>query len=274
MSDFNVNNFESTVDYTTVLTNFEGPLDLLLYLVKSNRIEIKDIFVSQVVEQYMNYMKGLPYLDAEKAAEYLVIATTILSIKAKSLVPDEEEEENDDAYFSNDGDDEEEDEGAKLIRALEEYRLIKEETPKLKEMETVGFFYKPPDKGVGKVRVVYKDFTLDKLAQVYAELMLRAELNPTEEEDIKEIPQDSFTVSEKIGYIREYLSENEKAEFRELLAKKFNKAEAITTFQALLELIKHQYVCVKQAAIYDPIYITLNPERNEEEDFGQLDEYN
>lgn len=273
MSEYNVNNFESNVDYTTVLNNFEGPLDLLLYLIKSNRIEIKDIFVSQVTEQFLSYMKGLPYLDAEKAAEYLVIATTILSIKAKSLVPDEEEE-NDDMYFSNDDDEDEESDSVKLIRALEEYRLIKEKTPRLKEMETVGYFYKAPDKGVGKVKVVYKDFTLDKLVQAFTELMLRVETDAPEEEDIKEIPQDSFTVSEKIWYIRDYLNSNEKAEFRDLLAEKFSKAEAITTFQALLELIKHQFVCVKQAAIYDPIYITLNPDRNEEEDFGEIDEYN
>ena len=82
MSDYNVNNFESNVDYTTILKNFEGPLDLLLYLIKSNKIEIRNIFVSEVTSQYLEYMKGLPALDAEKAAEYLVIATTILSITA------------------------------------------------------------------------------------------------------------------------------------------------------------------------------------------------
>lgn len=273
MSEFNVNNFESNVDYTTVLNNFEGPLDLLLYLIKSNRIEIRNIFVSEVTSQFLSYMKGLPYLDAEKASEYLVIATTILSIKAKSLVPDDEEE-NDDAYFMNDDDDEEESEGAKLIRALEEYRLIKEKTPKLKEMETVGYFYKAPDKGVGKVKFVYKDFTLDKLVQTFTELMLRVEAEGPLEEDMKEIPQDTYTVSDKIRSIRDYLAENERAEFHELLSAHFDKTEAITTFQALLELIKHQFVCVKQEGIFEPLYLTLNPDRNEEEDFGEIDEYN
>jgi segregation and condensation protein A len=82
-----VKNFETEVDYTTVLDNFEGPLDLLLHLIKEEEIEIKDVFVSQVTEQFLSYMKGLPYLDMEKASEYLNIAATIIDIKARSLVP-------------------------------------------------------------------------------------------------------------------------------------------------------------------------------------------
>lgn len=273
MSKITAENFESNVDYTTVLQGFEGPLDLLLYLIKCNQIEIKDIFVSQVIEQFMAYLKGLPYLDADKASEYLVIAATILSIKAKSLVPDEEEEQSDDDGGWMD-DDEPEDEKAQLIRALEEYRLIKEETPKLKEMETVGYFYKKPDKGVGKTKIVYTDFTLDKLVQAYREMMLRVESERDERGDVKEIPKDTFTVAEKVQLVREYLKEKESAQFEDLLMRPFNKVEVITTFQALLELLKHQYICVKQASVFDAIRITLNPDRNEEEDFGEIDEYN
>ncbi len=265
MSKVTAENFESNVDYTTVLSNFEGPLDLLLYLVKTNEIEIKEIFVSQVMEQFLAYMRGLPYLDVDKASEYLVIASTILSIKAKSLVPDDEDEN-----FLDD----EEDERTQLIRALEEYRLIKEETVKLKEMETVGYFYKEPDKSVGQVKVVYKDFTLDGLVQAFTELMLRIETEKKEEEDYKEIPQDTFTVAEKIGVIRQTLKLRENVRFEELLARKYNKVEAITTFQALLELLKHQYICVKQSEVFASILISLNPERNEDEDFGEIDEYN
>ena len=101
-------NFESVVDYTTVLDNFEGPLDLLLFLIKQEKIEIKDIFVSKVTEQFLDYMKGLPYIDIDKASEYLSIASAILEIKAKSLVPAIVEPES-----------EEEDGEAMLIRALE-----------------------------------------------------------------------------------------------------------------------------------------------------------
>ena len=79
--------FESEVDYTTVLDNFEGPLDLLLHLINKAEIEIRDIFVSQVTGQFLTYMKGLSYLDVNKVAEYLNITASILKIKAQSLVP-------------------------------------------------------------------------------------------------------------------------------------------------------------------------------------------
>ena len=105
--------FESIVDYTTVLDNFEGPLDLLLFLIKKEQIEIQDVFISKVTEQFLDYMKGLPYIDIDKASEYLAIASTILEIKAKSLVPAAVEPE-----------DEEEDLQTSLIRALEEYKML------------------------------------------------------------------------------------------------------------------------------------------------------
>ena len=138
--------FESVVDYTTVLDNFEGPLDLLLFLINREEIEIKDVFVSKVTEQFLDYMRGLPYLDVDKVSDYLNIAASIIKIKAQSLVPNVGE----DPAF----DEEIEEEKAQLIRALEEFRLIKEETVKLKERETVGYYFKEPDKSVGR-RVPY-----------------------------------------------------------------------------------------------------------------------
>ena len=112
----NRENFESTVDYTTVLSNFEGPLDLLLFLINKEEIEIKDVFVSQVTEQFLSYMRGLPYLDVDKVSDYLNIAATILKIKAQSLVPNLEEDPEIDMEIEEDK--------AELIRALEEFRLI------------------------------------------------------------------------------------------------------------------------------------------------------
>ena len=78
---------EQTVTLSYKTENFEGPLDLLLFLIKREQIEIKDVFVSQVTEQFLNYMKGLQYIDLDKASEYLHIAATIIDIKARSLLP-------------------------------------------------------------------------------------------------------------------------------------------------------------------------------------------
>ena len=143
-----VKNFETEVDYTTVLENFEGPLDLLLYLINQERIEIKNIFVSQVTEQFLAYMKALPFIDLDKASEYLEIAATIIDIKARRLVPPSdyiEEEWGDDLDYSDGVYNPE----RELIQALEEYQTAK----KLKERETVGYIFKEPDKEFASTQV-------------------------------------------------------------------------------------------------------------------------
>ena len=139
--------FESEVDYTTVLDNFEGPLDLLLHLINKAEIEIRDIFVSQVTGQFLTYMKGLSYLDVNKVAEYLNITASILKIKAQSLVPNVQQDPEIEAEV--------EAEKQSLIQALEEYKRIKDEVVKLKELETIGYFFKEPDKNVGETKTVY-----------------------------------------------------------------------------------------------------------------------
>lgn len=256
-------NFESTVDYTTVLNGFEGPLDLLLFLINKEEIQIKDIFVSEVTEQFLDYMKGLQYIDVDKASEYLAIASTILAIKAKSLVPQEDLYED----TQEDNDDE-----AELIRALEEYKMLKEESEKLKKMETIGYFFKAPDKLVGKINVVYKDFTVEGLINAFTKLMLKQEILNHEKGKIREIPKDEYTVAEKVTFIKEALEEKSSVEFEELF-QSYSKNEVITTFQAMLELLKHQFLCVRQENNFDRIIITLNPDRGEEINLGEFDEY-
>lgn len=262
-----VKNFETEVDYTTILDNFEGPLDLLLHLIKQEEIEIKDVFVSQVTEQFLMYMKGLPYLDIEKASEYLNIAATIIDIKARSLVPPPDDEFAE--YFDDDNDPEQE-----LILALEEYKMIKEEAEKLKERETVGYFFKKPDKDLSGVQVQYKDLTLDGLMQAFTKMLMRLENEKKAAPAPREIPKDVYTVRDKIKHIRTKIGAKERMQFEELFEDNTSKAEIVTTFQALLELLKHQFVLVEQEDLFASITIKKNPNRSEEEDIGEIDEYN
>ena len=262
-----VKNFDSEVDYTTVLDNFEGPLDLLLYLIKEQEIEIRDIFVSQVTEQFLMYMKGLPYIDMDKASDYLNIAATIIDIKARSLVPPPDDGFDD--YYDEDDNPQEE-----LFRALEEYKMIKEEAEKLKEMETVGYYFKEPDRDIGGIQVKYKDFTLDGLLKAFAKLMLKRESMKNEIGDAREIPKDRYTVREKISYIRDFIREKEKVQFEDLFEDSASRSEIVTTFQAILELLKHQFLIVEQESIFASITIMKNPDRNEDEEIGEIDEYN
>ncbi len=259
--------FESVVDYTTVLSNFEGPLDLLLYLVKLEEIDIADIFVSQVTEQFLDYMKGLPYLDVDKVTDYLNIAATIIKIKAQALVPNLEEDPSIDEEIEEDK--------AELIRALEEYRLIKEETQKLKELEKIGYYFKRPDKNVGETRTVFSldSLTVDGLIAAFSRLMLKRS-DEIAEAEVREIPRDEYTVSQKVTFILESLEELKEVEFEALFSKDYTKSEIITTFQALLELLKHQYLRVRQEEAFGTITIMPNPDRKEEDTLGDLDEYN
>ena len=253
--------FESVVDYSTKLDNFEGPLDLLLHLIKEAKIEIKDVFVSQVTEQFLLYIDGVALLDVDKASEYLNMAATLLEIKSKSVLPKVE-----------DITDDIEDPETALIRQIEEYKLFKEASEKLKANENVDRFYKDPDKSVGDVKIVYNDFNLDGLISAFSKLLMRLDDKKRQENVLKEIPKEVFTVKDKVDHIRSILLDRKVASFFEMFPSYYTKNELITTFQAMLELLKLQYVTVEQNGVFDDITITLREDRNEE--LGEIDEYN
>ena len=124
------------------LNNFEGPLDLLLHLVKEAKIEIKDIFISQVTDQFLVYMDQISTIDVEKASEYMAIAATLMEIKSHSLLPvlpNENEQESPEQEF---------------IRDLEEYKRFKEVSEKLKTKETVDRVYKSAENTKTNARYV------------------------------------------------------------------------------------------------------------------------
>ena len=145
---------------------------------------------------------------------------------------------------------------------------------KLKELETVGYYFKEPDKEVGETRTVFSldNLTRDGLVAAFSALMIRREKELVEE-DFREIPRDEFTVSQKISFILEVFETAKEVRFEELFTKDFTKSEIVTTFQALLELLKHQFLRVRQEVAFGQIYITYNPEAKEET-LGEIDEYN
>lgn len=267
----NYDNFESVVDYNTVLDDFEGPLDLLLHLINIAQIKIEDVFVSKVTEQFLDYiefMKTQPRRDVDKESEYLALAAQIIYIKSKSMVPaiEVEGEDTDSA----------EEEKQALIEQLKqrEYELIKGETPKLKDLETIGYYFKEPDKSLDTVRVVYKDFTVNALLEAFAKMMLKNESLQRKKDNVKEIPKDQFTVEEKVEFIKQTLIEKNEIEF-ESLFKTFSRNEIITTFQALLEMLKHQFIMVEQECSFGAINIKLNPDWDMKDTSDeQFDEYN
>ncbi|MCI9407588.1 MAG: segregation/condensation protein A [Clostridia bacterium] len=271
MANENYENFESNVDYNTVLDDFEGPLDLLLHLINIAQIRIEDVFVSKVTEQFLDYiefMKTQPGRDVDKESEYLALAAQIIYIKSKSMLPVVEV-----AGEEMGGSDAEE---QALIEQLKqrEYELIKEETPKLKSLETIGYYFKEPESDFSKVKIVYTDFNINALLEAFANLMLRNESMNREKEKIREIPKDEHTVEEKVTYIRDKLLESGEITFYSLFVT-YSRNEIITTFQALLEMLKHQFIMVKQEVSFGNINIKINPNGDlKDVTSGQFDEYN
>ena len=265
MTEYNVKGFESVVDYDTHIQSFDGPLDLLLYLVNKEEIDIKDIFISDVTDQFLKYMDQVDDLDMEKAGEYLNIAATLLEIKSKRLLPKVDE------YL----DDNQENPEQVMIRKLEEYKLYKEASLKLKEQENVNRYYKDPAPSADDVRVVYKDFNLNGLIKAFTDLLNRVDIEERNRTEQKEIPKEVFTVADKMEFIKTTMLEKHECSFFELFTGYTTRNECITTFQAMLELLKRQFIRVEQNAVFDDITIILRDDRSEVEIAdGELAEYN
>jgi segregation and condensation protein A len=141
-------------------------------------------------------------------------------------------------------------------------------------METVGYYFKDPDKEISQYKVVYKDFNVDALLKAFANLLLKNESLQKEKNNVKEIPKDEYTVEEKVSYIRERLLSQDQLNFNSLFSS-YSKNEIITTFQALLEMLKFQYVCVEQQTAFGDIIIKANPDADlKDVTSEQFDEYN
>lgn len=232
--------------YRFKLDNFEGPLDLLLHLIKEAKLDIATVRLAEITEQYLEYMQDIKNVDMDKASEFITVAATLIEIKSKSILPVEQEEELD-----------EESDEAMLLRRLKEYEVFKETSKKLKEIEDVNKFYRAPGKETEKVKVIIKDMVLDQLLDAFAKLLTREELRKAvQNEQPKKIVKDRFTVAEKIISIRNYAKEHKRFEFEELFDEDMTKSELINTFLALLELLKLQTVRVLQKGTFGNIVIT------------------
>ena len=205
--------------------------------------------------------------DMEKAAEYLNMAATLVELKSKSLLPPDVP-----MYDDFDGPEEWIDPQEEFFRKVEEYKLYKEMSQQLKEQETTQIFFKPPEKSSKEVKIQYTDFTLDGLVDAFSKLLLKIGKDPNAKKEAKTIQKEIYTVAGKINHIRHILLERHECEFEDLFPEETNLSEVITTFQALLELLKLQYLSAEQQTAYSNIKISLRDDRSE--DLGEIDEYN
>ena len=233
-------------DYKFKLEAFEGPLDLLLHLIKITKIDIRDIFISNITEQYLEIMRSIEDLDIEKASEFINMSATLLEIKSKHLLPKDPLPED------------EEDPEERLIRQIEEYKLFKEQSEKLAKFEDIGKLYKAPDNSVGEFKYELPDkLSVDALIRAFSEMMQKMTIKAEVVQE-KKIVKDRFTVAQKISQIKDVLLERKEFKFTEMFESSYSKSEIINTFLALLELLKRQYITVKQNELFSDIDIVRN----------------
>ena len=237
--------------YKVQLPVFEGPLDLLLYLIKKDELNIYDIPVAKITAQYLEYIEVMQLLDLDIAGEFLVMAATLMHIKSKMLLPPEADVEEEAAL--------EMDPREELVKKLLEYKKFKEAAGGLKDMEL-----KQRD---SFARVPGGDLSKKESNDSYFEASL-FDLITAFTKVLKEIPRsvfhqvikDEFSVSEKIHDILHILIAKKTVSFKELFKNAKNRSEVVAIFLALLEMVKLREVVVKQTDPFGDIEIVRNLE--------------
>lgn len=239
------------------LNVFEGPLDLLLHLIDKNKIDIYDIPIVEITDQYMEYIHSMEREDLGIMSEFMVMAATLIDIKCRMLLPKEKNEEG-----------EEEDPRAELVEKLLEYKMYKYMSYELKDKmdAAAGVFYKKPT--IPQEVLMYREpvnteellqgLTLEKLKAVYRSIIRRQEdkIDPIRSKFGK-IEQEEVSLSEKMIEMREYAKTHRKFSFRNLLEAQSSRVQIIVTFLSVLELMKMGHIHVVQEFLFDDIQIEV-----------------
>ncbi|MBN2097299.1 MAG: segregation/condensation protein A [Candidatus Omnitrophica bacterium] len=237
------------MSYKVKLEIFEGPLDLLLYLIKKEEVNIYDIPISKITEQYLEYLNWMQLLDLKLAGEFLVMASTLMQIKSRLLLPPDEQQ----------AEEEELDPRRELIERLLEYKKFKEAAFRLEELENKqGQVFRrkvvPILGSEGQVEETYFEASLFDLISAFSKI-----LKNVPRQEFLEIIKDEFTVEKKIHDLLHLLVAHPVVYFSKLFEQARNKTEIIATFLALLELIRLKEIAVRQKSAFSEIQIMRHP---------------
>ncbi|AYE38146.1 hypothetical protein D1B17_05670 [Companilactobacillus zhachilii] len=233
-----------------VLTDFEGPIDLLLHLIKESKVDIYDIPIAQITQQYIDYLNGMKVLQLDIAGDYLVMASTLMSIKSKMLLP-QAPDEIDDEFEADDPRDE-------LVSQLLTYQTYKRVAAYFEEKEQVR--KQQLDKEVSLPTTQLEQFlepgsvVLDDLASTYAELLREKKNRQPETETIE---NETLSIEDATNNIMSELKTVKRTTFKALLKLHDNIEEIVTDFMAILELASKQLVIVQQADFKSELFIEL-----------------
>lgn len=245
--------------YSVTLKEFDGPLDLLLSLIGKARIDIQEIFVSQITEQYLAFMGQVGELDMDSASEFLQMAATLIEIKSRAMLPKPPRAEDEDALTPEEA----------LVIQLTEYKRFKEASQEMRtlEVEAKALLTKLPEEfPLPPQEIELTGLTLERLSRAFLKVVRRFEESGTGSDVQRHIRRDQYTVSECMHRISRRVRLGRCA-FSALFEDVRTKDELITMFLAVLEMVKHARLVVAQAGIYQEIYLDrpTRPEQNDEQ---------
>jgi segregation and condensation protein A len=230
-------------DYKVKLDVFEGPLDLLLYLIKKDEIDIYDIPIERITRQYLEYLDAFKVLDIEVAGDFVVMAANLIYIKSRSLLPKDQQPPEETA--------EEDDPRWELVRQLIEYKKFKDAAGHLqrRELEREGLFTRiaEPADTIGERPLA--EVSIFDLINAFNSALKRI----NKPEDLREIFEENFTVSDKIDLIMRMTGAGVALRFSELFATVASRTEIVVTFLALLELVRLKQVRALQGEAFGEI---------------------
>lgn len=235
---------------------FEGPLDLLLHLIEKNKVDIYDIPIVLITEQYLDYVRQMDARDMDVMSEFLVMAATLVRIKSKMLLPPEEEEEE-----------EYEDPRQELVERILEYKMYKYASFELKDrqMDAGRMLFKEPSipdeikdfKEDVPIEELLSDVTLAKLQAIFDSVMRKQveKIDPIRSK-FGEIEKEEISLEEHIVFLEEYARTHRTFSFRRILENGKGKTYVIVTFLGILEMMKMGKLSIVQEKIFDDIRIT------------------
>lgn len=239
------------MEYLVTIDEFHGPLDLLLYLIKEAKIDIDRINVSEITQQYLDYIRAMEDLNLEIASEYLVMAAYLIYIKSRMMLPK--------GNLDGEKIDYEENPEEHLKRRLKLYKLFKDIIPYFQEQEAEreNFLTKIPSDLSDELKIETKDFLLQDvdiydLLSAYNRVLKRFSLHKPLKTKIK--PQ-TITIDERINELSELFRNRKRLTFMEIFTDNITKEFIVVTFMAILELTKHNYIRLRQDALFQDIFI-------------------
>lgn len=242
--------------YNLSITNFEGPLDLLVYLISKNKMDIFDISLSELTDKYIEYLNEMTKLNLEITSEFIVMASALLNIKSRKLLPELKDDESEDDQITEEA----------MILRIVEYKKYKELAQKITQMynQNFGCFEKIPEKidfKTSKKELNYNSIDINRIHNIYMDIVEKNKNKINiKANDIKKLAlYDKYTVKDKVEQIVSYLNDNNNMVFNKLYnTSNCPNIEVVTAFLGILELTKLKQVNVNQDALFSDIYVNKN----------------